>query len=128
MTTNAERQEKIKALRHKLKEDIAELEKQCAKEIAALEREIKEHQANELKEARLRVQQLLAESGFSAAEVFAGFANPATKQPRKSPRPPEKHYVGPEGQIWTGRGPKPKWLKEAHAAGHQVKVVDANAH
>lgn len=127
MITNAERQEKINELRRRLKADIAELEKNCQREIAAIEREIKEHAALELKEARARVQAIIAQSGFSAAEVFAAFDPTATKQTRKSPKPPEKKYLGPQGQVWTGRGPKPKWFKQAQAAGQHVQVVDVNA-
>jgi DNA-binding protein H-NS len=45
----------------------------------------------------------------------------ATKGPRKLKRAPSKvNYSDDAGHSWTGRGPKPRWLKEAIESGKSL--------
>lgn len=50
--------------------------------------------------------------GFSTASGKRA----ATQKPAKSPK-----YRGPNGQAYSGRGPRPKWLKEALANGKKIE-------
>lgn len=105
MTTNLQRQAKIDELRRKLKDDIAALEKQCRSEVAALEREIKECAAQELREARARIQAIINEHGLNPDQVLAVMPK-QRRAPQKTVR-----YVGPDGQVWSGFGRVPGWLR-----------------
>jgi DNA-binding protein H-NS len=45
----------------------------------------------------------------------------ATKSPRKLRRAPSKvNYSDDAGHSWTGRGPRPRWLKEAIESGKSL--------
>jgi DNA-binding protein H-NS len=45
-----------------------------------------------------------------------GKRSTSPKQPNKTPK-----YRGPNGQAYSGRGPRPKWLKEALASGKKIE-------
>lgn len=68
-------------------------------------------------------------SGASLASFLAvpgagsgGSAAPAKAQ--KSKRSPSTvHYQDGAGNSWTGRGPRPRWLKEAIAAGRTLEEL-----
>ena len=50
-------------------------------------------------------------------------ATPAAKAPaKKAKRAPSKvHYSDGAGNSWTGRGPKPRWLKAAIDSGKTLQ-------
>ncbi|RZL87182.1 MAG: hypothetical protein EOP82_27390 [Variovorax sp.] len=57
----------------------------------------------------------------AAGQVEA--STPAARAPaKKSKRAPSKfHYSDGAGNSWTGRGPKPRWLKEAIESGKSLQ-------
>jgi DNA-binding protein H-NS len=50
--------------------------------------------------------------GFASATGKRAAAPKSTKSPK---------YRGPNGQAYSGRGPRPKWLKEALANGKKIE-------
>ena len=59
----------------------------------------------------------------AAAAAQIGATTPAVKVPaKKSKRAPSKfHYSDGAGNSWTGRGPKPRWLKAAIDGGKSLQ-------
>jgi DNA-binding protein H-NS len=122
MATNQERRAAIETARAQLKLDLAALEKKyredsgalekhCRQQIATLEREIKDAEAEEVRAARLEIQRILVAAGLRADQVLGAPAIKQLKAARKPTAPSTVLHTGPEGQIWRGRGPQPKWFK-----------------
>jgi DNA-binding protein H-NS len=51
------------------------------------------------------------------ATANANAASPKPKAPKTAPKRTAKRYSDGAGNSWSGFGPKPRWLKEALAAG-----------
>lgn len=96
-----------------INESIAALQKEAADLIQAQKATIIEE-----------MKKNIADFGITADELgFGGPAKAASKS--KSTAPKTKApvmYKNAEGKTWTGRqGPKPKWVKEAIAAGEDIE-------
>jgi DNA-binding protein H-NS len=63
-------------------------------------------------EARIKVEALAKEFGFSLSELI----NTKSKSPRTYKAPKYQHPENPT-LTWTGRGRKPQWFNEALASG-----------
>jgi DNA-binding protein H-NS len=50
-----------------------------------------------------------------------GKANGGNNPPKTQPKKIVPKYCGPEGQTWTGRGMKPRWLSNALQEGKNLK-------
>lgn len=93
-----------------LDKDIRALRRAAKEKIAALEKEMKQASQAAVVEARQQIIQILSEHHLDAETVLASLA--ANKRASRAPLPePTVHYVGPQGQIWKGRGKHPLWLK-----------------
>lgn len=79
----------------------------------ALDAQINEARAVELKSAIENVQRIVAEFGLSQADVF-----PATRTKRSTKgQVVEPKYRDPAtGSTWTGRGKPPSWIKDKDRA------------
>lgn len=117
MTTSAELRQKIAALKANLVDETAHLERRCRVEVGALEREIKSIAAAEFTQARASIAAILAAHGLTAEDVLA---SPASRKPAK---PSTVEYVGPEGQVWAGRGRHPFWIKDKNFADYARPVA-----
>src|SRR5579862_5579751 len=73
----------------------------------ALEAELKSRKHHELEELRAKVAQSAHALGVSLHEVLGVRAKRQTKHPR-GPQPAK--YRGPNGELWSGKGPAPKWM------------------
>jgi DNA-binding protein H-NS len=62
--------------------------------------------------------QMASDAGFTLDEVVGRGAGGRRKRSDAGVKLKPK-YVGPNGEIYTGRGPTPKWLKELEAKGHK---------
>ncbi len=62
----------------------------------------------------------LAEAGVDPRDVIVSFGRPKaeSRAPIKPKYKAKLKYKGPNGEIWTGRGYAPGWLKQLEAAGH----------
>jgi DNA-binding protein H-NS len=115
-----------------------------AKTLAQIDRQIRELQrqavALKAKEAPgviQRIKEAIEHYGFSAEQLFGGKSEKAAsaKSAKKAKAKPESgsvkgtskkvasksagvvRYRDDAGNTWTGRGPRPKWMKEAIAGG-----------
>lgn len=105
-------------------------------EIDGLKAEAAQLKASEVADVIGRIKQAIEVYGLSAADL--GFSRPGPKPGRKpGPKPGRKPGRKPgkaaakgasrdakyrDGdKVWGGRGPRPKWLREAIAAGKSLK-------
>ncbi|MBA3774284.1 MAG: H-NS histone family protein [Ramlibacter sp.] len=93
--------------------------KQVLDEIEALQNEAESIRRKEVEAVIARIReaisfyQLTAEDlGFAAAPSYK-----SSVRQRSSDRPPK--YRDDQGNVWSGRGPRPKWMREAIAAGRR---------
>ncbi|MDE2298465.1 MAG: H-NS histone family protein [Burkholderiales bacterium] len=103
------------------------------KQSEALRRQAEELKRKEIPEVVARMKEAIAHYGLTAADLglaasVAKAARPAKKQgkaeapaaavPKKAAKKPATiKYRDGAGHTWSGYGPKPKWLKDALAAG-----------
>ena len=82
-----------------------------------VEKEIKERQRQEVKEARERILAIAQDLGVSVEELLAGGGGKA--KGKGSGAKVQAQYRNPddENQTWTGRGRQPKWVAEALSKG-----------
>lgn len=90
------------------------------KQKADLERQIASAQSESKSKAIADVRALMAKHGLTAADLVApsrktGKAEGAVR------RPVAAKYKDDQGNAWTGRGLKPKWLTAALAAGRKIE-------
>lgn len=62
-----------------------------------------------------------AKRGSAKAKKASAVSNGKRASSSKSSgKPSEKHYADGNGNTWSGRGPRPHWLRDALAAGHDL--------
>lgn len=99
-------------------------------EMAALKAEAERLKADEIAEVIARIKHAIAVYGLSAADL--GFPRPGRKpgtKPAKAAKgraaAAKKATAGVKfrdgNNVWVGRGPRPKWLREALLAGKSLK-------
>jgi len=99
------------------------------KQIEQLQKEAEEVRQQEANEVLGRIKEAIAVYGFTASDL--GFARASTKSAapsrgrgsigRKSaknaPASALAKYRDQDGNVWSGRGPRPAWFKAALTAG-----------
>ena len=94
--------------------------------VAFAEARIREREAGEKAELKVRLLKEVEESGFSLADLFGEMRQTATRgrkpkgdEPKAERAPAPVKYRGPNaGDTWSGRGREPGWLKALVAEGH----------
>ncbi len=74
-------------------------------------RQAEEARKKEIADVVSDIKAKMAQYGISSRDL--GISAPAARKATKS----APKYRGPNGETWTGVGPKPRWLKDALAAG-----------
>ena len=86
-----------------------------------IETELKHREVTDKKKALERMRSVAAEYGLSLSEVINKEGRLDTKKPKSknADQASLPKYINPDNpdQTWSGRGQKPKWLKEALAKG-----------
>lgn len=106
-----------------LKKQIDSLTQQAEslrrKEVSGVIARIKEA----IKAYDLTAADLGLEGGAKAGRGAGTAAKSAAKTPRRrrSPAEVQPRYRDGSGNVWGGRGPRPKWLREAIAAGRKLE-------
>lgn len=81
--------------------------------------------SKELEDTIADIKNKMQAYGITAQDlgIVGGTAKRSSSQqkPNKSPK-----YRGPNGQAYSGRGPRPKWLKEALASGKKIEDFSAS--
>lgn len=102
---------------------------QLKKEIANLTREAEKLQRKEIEGVVARIKEAIEAYGLTAADLGLGGARRGPKAAagtkvaakrgrRKSSG--EVKFRDESGNVWGGRGPRPKWLRDALTAGKQL--------
>lgn len=99
------------------------------KQIEALQKEAEALKAAERKGVIERMGEAIAVYGITAADLgLAGGAGHSRKKSAKRAPKASKQlatgtaaYSDDKGNTWGGRGPRPRWLKEALAAGAKLE-------
>jgi DNA-binding protein H-NS len=98
-----------------------DLSKYDVKELRALKRDIDKEIAarrkEEEKQARDELKEVAAKYGFTVSELFGGAA---AKPKGRSKVPVKYQHPTDTTKTWTGRGRKPRWIKEWEAAGKSL--------
>jgi DNA-binding protein H-NS len=103
---------------------------QVQKQIEELQREAEQLRKKEADGVRSRIKEAIAAYGFTAADLGFGKAPRGSaaiqKDAAKKTRNPKKVVVAAtgapkfkddQGNVWSGRGPRPAWFKAALEAG-----------
>ena len=87
--------------------------------------ELAQRRDREIYNIRFDIQKRAASLGLSVEELLGAPVN-GHKASRPN-SPPKRVYRSPEGDIWTGRGPTPRWLRTYIEAGKKKEdfLVDA---
>ena len=74
--------------------------------IPAIQKKMKQNEKAEKEALRKKIAALVAEGGYTVEDIMSGVKV-------KAKRPVKPKYQNPEdGQTWSGRGRKPKWVQE----------------
>ncbi len=102
------------------------------KQIEKLQQEAEAAKAKEIKGVVARIKEAIAAYGLTATDLGLGGAKrgpkPASapvKRGRKGTGKAKKgdapKFSDGNGNVWSGRGPRPKWIKEALSAGRNLE-------
>lgn len=102
---------------------------QVMKQIEGLQAEADKLRQKEVKGVIARIRQAIDHYGLTAADLkLGGSAKPATaRKARKAvvAKPAgaagSVKYRDDTGRVWGGRGPRPKWLREAIIGGRKLE-------
>ena len=105
---------------------------QITKQIEKLQKEADALRHAELKGVVDRIKVAIAHYGLTPDQL--GFGKPAVKnaKPAKAVAKSDNKTAAPrfandEGQVWSGRGPRPRWLREALAVGRSLDEFSTDA-
>lgn len=110
---------------------------QMMEEIEALKREAEAVRQQEVEGVIARIKEAIAFYGLTAEDLGFGRSRGAiaTRVGTPAKRPPRRgaaataggqpKYRDEQGNVWSGRGPRPKWFKDALAAGRRPEEFSA---
>lgn len=102
---------------------------QVMKQIETLSREAERLKRQEVEGVISRIREAIQAYGLTAGDLgLSGTSGPrgkaagktATKKAGKGKRSTAAKFRDEAGNTWVGRGPRPKWLREALAGGKQL--------
>lgn len=103
---------------------------QVQKQIEQLQREAEQLRKKEADGVLSRIKEAIAVYGFTAADLGFGKAagrpsvkaGVSIKKARKGKKPtaPAPKFRDEQGNVWSGRGPRPAWFKAALEAGRST--------
>lgn len=101
---------------------MAQTYKQIQKQIKQLQRQAEALRSNEVKGVIDRIKVAIAHYGLTAEQLGLG-ANGKVAQPKKASKSSGKSnakFDDGNGNLWSGRGPRPRWLRDALTAGRSI--------
>lgn len=105
---------------------MAQTYQQIQRQIEALQRQAEKLKAQEVGGVVERIKVAIAHYGLTAEQLGFGASNPASRKSTAtsaeplSPKSAEAKYTDGAGNAWSGRGPRPHWLRDALAAGKSL--------
>ena len=102
---------------------------QLAREIAALQASAQRQLAIESKSAVAKINDMIAEYGLAASDLTFASRAAAAAVPisgskavkRSADAGTRSRFSDGQGNVWGGRGPRPRWLRSAIAAGRTIE-------
>lgn len=96
---------------------------QIRKKIEALRTEADKLRKQEAGDVIGRIKEAIAHYGLTIADLFGGGAKQRKPQlPKRGQRTASAaRYADGQGNAWGGRGPRPRWLRDALAAGKKLE-------
>jgi DNA-binding protein H-NS len=101
---------------------MAQTYKQIQKQIEQLQRQAEALRSNEVKGVVERIRVAIAHYGLTAEQLGLG-TNKTVAQPKKALNTSGKSgakFSDGNGNVWSGRGPRPHWLRDALTAGRSI--------
>ncbi|RYE45626.1 MAG: hypothetical protein EOP24_19355 [Hyphomicrobiales bacterium] len=111
---------------------MAQSLKSIERQIQALQQQAEKLRSDEVKGVVDRIKVAIAHYGLTAEQL--GFSNgPSSPQARIASKGKQKaraaQFADSDGNEWSGRGPRPRWLRDALSAGRSLeefKVTSSN--
>lgn len=103
---------------------------QIQKKIAALQHKADALRAKEVRGVIDRIKVAIVHYGLTADQLGFGSSTGGAKRgaaPAARGAAPAPRYSDGQGNQWSGRGPRPRWLKEALSAGRQLEELTNGA-
>ena len=109
---------------------MAQTYKQIQRQIEQLQRQAEVLRNSEVKGVIDRIKVAIAHYGLTAAQLGLGTNQPAA-QPKKVQQASGKSgakFSDGNGNAWSGRGPRPGWLREALTSGRSIEEFRVGSH
>lgn len=92
---------------------------QIQKQIASLQRQAEAIRQHEVKGVVDRIKVAIAHYGLTPEQLFG---TPKATKPKKvfQGTANSAKFADEKGNVWSGRGPRPRWLRDALAAGASI--------
>lgn len=103
---------------------------QIQKKIAALQQQAEILRAKEVRGVIDRIKTAIEHYGLTADQLGLGAPSGGAKRgtaPAVGQSTPAPRYSDAQGNQWSGRGPRPRWLKDALAAGRKLEELTNGA-
>ena len=104
---------------------MAKSYQQIQKQIQQLQRQADALRDSEIKGVVDRIKVAIAHYGLTAAHL--GLDSVSSKATRKKAPRSSAQFSDGSGNVWSGRGPRPRWLREALAAGRSIDEFRAGS-
>ncbi|MDM0015057.1 H-NS family nucleoid-associated regulatory protein [Variovorax sp. J22P168] len=104
---------------------MAQTYKQIQKQIEQLQRQAETLRTSEIKGVVERIKVAIAHYGLTAAHLGLAAASPKSAGKRSAKA--STQFSDGAGNSWSGRGPRPRWLREALAAGRSIEEFRSGA-
>lgn len=97
--------------------------KEVLKQIETLKSEAEKMRQKEISDVVVRIQEAIAAYGLTKADLFgSGSARSGAKKFKtKAKLSTKPAYGDDQGNSWVGRGPRPRWLRDALAGGKALE-------
>lgn len=104
-------------------QELLEQKRALEQQTAQLLKQIEEQQTTEKAGAVEKVKAIMAEYGLTIADLqeTKRGRKPGTSAPKTSGSKVAAKYKDDQGNSWSGRGLKPKWLTAALAVGKKIE-------
>ncbi|MDM0078821.1 H-NS family nucleoid-associated regulatory protein [Variovorax sp. J2P1-59] len=104
---------------------MAQTYKQLQKQIEQLQRQADALRNSEIKGVVDRIKVAIAHYGLTAAHL--GLDSVSSKGTGKKPAKSSAQFSDGAGNVWSGRGPRPRWLRDALGAGRSIDEFRAGS-
>lgn len=98
---------------------MAQTYKQIQKQIEQLQKQADALRNTEVKGVIERIKVAIAHYGLTAAHLGLGATSPKSAGKRRAKS--SAQFSDGAGNAWSGRGPRPRWLRDALAAGRSIE-------